>query len=103
MQLLASNKQEASQVVVQQIQASKNRILSAGSSASYLIQFDEDARCRFMVVEVIFLSTWEPVLNIHITYLIFIWRSVIITVIDVLTTTWCQAWLPVHCKQYTIL
>lgn len=102
MQLLVSNKEE-SQVVVQQIKTSKNRMLSAGSSASYLIQFDEDARCRFMVVEVIFLSTREPVLNIHITYLIFIWRSVIITVIDVLTTTWGQTWLPVHCKQYIIL
>jgi len=56
-----------------------------------------------MVVEVIFLCTRKPVLNIHITYLILVWWSVIITVVDVLTTTWGQTWLPIHCKQHKII
>ena len=58
-----------------------------------------------MVVELVLLGAREPVLHVHVAHLVLVRRSVIITVVDVLTTPWSRTRLPVHfkTKTYTLL
>lgn len=65
-----------------------------------LVKFDEDAGCRLVEVEAVFLRTWEPIFDVHVTHLIFIRGPVIITIVDILTTTGGQTWYPVHFKEF---
>jgi hypothetical protein len=53
-------------------------------SSIYFVQFDENTRPRLMVIEVIFRSAREPVLNVHFAHLPITGKFVIVTVMDVL-------------------